>query len=237
MIDYVPPKDVNMEKLKPAYYIYANEVRPTSTTFEIPQTREFKEKPTDEDLMRYAKDLKNLFSDGFQWGDLGKIISISNKNILKYPMSSTDKKDSLIKIFDYLIDITDTPYLPDRISDPFMKKLVPSFVEMVISKFVYFSDPVEGKPDEKALEDYAKKVKNLFDDGFQWADIPKITYLAIDFAHGFYTLSKEEKAKIVKYIIDYAIDHTHAFVIGDSIADRILKSITHSIIDEISDKL
>ena len=41
-------------------------------------------------------------------------------------------RDKIIVVVEYIIDRTDTPWLDDDMSDPFMKAMVPSLVDYVI---------------------------------------------------------------------------------------------------------
>jgi hypothetical protein len=228
--DYQPPQDNHhMDYKKPPYHICAYVEEDNS-----PFLKDGKLNNTY--LKKCAEELKTLFNDGFQWSDLGKIISMSNEAVIKQPLTAEQKKAAIVGIFDNLIDITDTPYLPDKIFDPVFKRMIPNFVNLIATDVFFFIDPVEGKPSEKTMLQYAKKVKNILSDGFQWSDIPKVTYLALDFANSFVSLDKAEKAKLAKYVIDYGLDHTSILFIGDDFVDEILKSITHSVIDEFFNK-
>ena len=189
-------------------------------------------KANDKYLKDCAKEIKKVFADGFQWKDIGTIIVLANERIVKTSMSTKEKRKAISKILDHLIDITDTPLLPDKIFDPLFKRMIPSMVDLIISEVIFFMEPEGGAPSKNAIKAYGKKVKSILADGFQGSDVPKIIYLALDFANSFVDLTGEQKADIAKDIIDYGLDNSHVFFIGDEIVDNILKKISYSVIDK-----
>jgi hypothetical protein len=88
---------------------------------------------TTEQLEVMASGVLELFDDGFQFSDIpavvGKAMEIAET---AGSMTGPEKKELAIMLIGYVIDKTDTPWLPDPLVDPLVKKLVPSLVELVI---------------------------------------------------------------------------------------------------------
>jgi hypothetical protein len=70
-----------------------------------------------------AEEIVALFDDGFQLTDLFEIIpKIMEIVEAVEEMTGAEKEEAAGVILDFVVDKTDTPWLPDNLTDPFLKK-------------------------------------------------------------------------------------------------------------------
>jgi len=94
---------------------------------------------TKDQIAGYAKGVMELFDDGFQTSDLFKVVPAVMEIIGAVKDTTGPEKMALaILLVNYVIDETDTPWVPDAIADPIMKKYVPGAIQMAW-------DAAEGK--------------------------------------------------------------------------------------------
>lgn len=80
---------------------------------------------------------KTLFADGFGWGHLASTIKVGMEAVERVSgLSGEEKKAQVCAFIDYVLDNTDTPWLPDAVSDPVMKGLARQFVPGLIDTLV-----------------------------------------------------------------------------------------------------
>lgn len=188
--------------------------------------------PSHEQTRKWAEEMLDLFEDGFQWTDIPRMMRIAQSFLAPFPsMSLEEKRGSVVQILDDVIDITDTPFLPDEYSDPIFKALTPMFVNILISDETLRIVPVLGKPSPDNIQDAARNVLDAFKDGFQWQDFGEISQFALQFAEQYGELSANDKAGIAKQIIDFVIDQTDTPYMIDSVSDPIFKQIIHPFIN------
>lgn len=93
-------------------------------------------KITAEWIEKKAKECYELLDDGFQWTDLfamlPKIIEVAKT---AKEMDEQGQKDTAVAIIEHIIDETDTPWVPDSITDPIIKKAAPYIVGLAFSAF------------------------------------------------------------------------------------------------------
>ena len=76
-------------------------------------------------LEKQWEDAKGLFADKFQWSDLTAALKIGMESLKLFQGATGEEKNEMAVAFlCKIIDETDTPYLPDWISDPVMKAAV-----------------------------------------------------------------------------------------------------------------
>ncbi len=202
---------------------------------------ELVEAPSDDDLLARAKELKAVFDDGFQWSDLASIVRQSYDFVVKYQdLSEERRQDAVIGIISHLIDITDTPYLPDRFTDPLFKAMVPPFVELfgnsIAGNFEKLPTPESEKPTGEDLIEFAQKLKSTFEDGFQWTDLATVVNSSMQFIGSFPFLPKEEKKDCVIEIVNHLIDITDTPKLPDNFIDPIFKSVVPSFVEILFEK-
>ncbi len=85
-------------------------------------------------IKEHADEILKAFEDGFQWSDVFALVPHAMEIVESVgDMSGPEKEESALGIIDYVIDATDTPWLPDNLTDPLLKKgaryLIPLLVQ------------------------------------------------------------------------------------------------------------
>jgi hypothetical protein len=81
----------------------------------------------------YSQELVRKFSHKLAWNELTKVIEYSLGFVIHEKDMSCDQKRYLAKkISNYVIDFTDTIYLPDGFSDPIFKKISNTIIDIII---------------------------------------------------------------------------------------------------------
>lgn len=84
-------------------------------------------------IEEHAKNIMEKFEDGFQWADVFTIIPEAMEIVQEVgDMTGTEKEESALAVIDYVIDNTDTPWLPDGLTDPLLKKGARLMIPMLI---------------------------------------------------------------------------------------------------------
>lgn len=212
-------------------------------TSETPAVETLPAEPAPVDPMfKKAEDLKALFNDGFQWKDLGAITSSVLDFVLEnQSLGAEEVKANVMKVLFHLIDITDTPYLPDRFTDPLFKAMIEPFVELLqgvmAGNFVMLPTQDSEKPTGERMMEYIEKLKEAYKDGFDWSDLMLTIKSSVEFVGSFPYLDRKEKQKCVLDIINHVIDETDTPKVPDFFADGIFKSLAASFVEEIFNKL
>lgn len=100
-------------------------------------TNNYKEKVmakfTTAQIAEHAQKIMESFDDGFQWSDFWDIVPQAvaiTKDVES--MTEEEREETALLLIDYVIDNTDTPWLPDDMIDPILKKgaryMVPRFL-------------------------------------------------------------------------------------------------------------
>ena len=198
-------------------------------------------RPTDRELDSIARDVQKLFEDGIQWNDFPIIMSIASHYLQDFSnLSLESRRDSVEHILFYIIDHTDTPYLPDLFSDPLFKNMVPHFVNVIVLESLdeYLSPiKISGTPTEDIIREYAEEIFQTFEDGFQWKDLTTISKLGILFANQFIDLNFEQKKNTANDFVNYIIDNTDTPMLPDYFIDPIFKEVSNAAIEIIMDQL
>lgn len=90
-------------------------------------------------IEEHAKKLLAAFDDGFQWSDVFNLVPQAMEIVQAVGgMTGPEKEESALAIIDYVIDNTDTPWLPDALTDPIIKKgarfMIPKLIEAAKGK-------------------------------------------------------------------------------------------------------
>lgn len=85
-------------------------------------------------IQEHADKLMEAFEDGFQWSDIFDLVPSAMEIVQAVgDMTGEEKEESALAIIDYVIDNTDTPWVPDSLVDPLLKKgvryLIPSLIK------------------------------------------------------------------------------------------------------------
>lgn len=196
--------------------------------------------PNDQDLLNCAREIKQIFDDGFQWSDLGLMVDEAMDFVEAYDGLTLDqKRNNILAIVNHVIDITDTPYLPDRIFDPIFKDIMPAFVDMAMNTFKgkltlnLGSRTFAGVPSEELLRAFAKQIKDVYGDGFQWSDLGSTVQICVEFIAAYRDLDQEGKKKSTIDLLNYVIEMTDTPYLPDSMADPVMKKMVPSFVNLI----
>lgn len=193
-------------------------------------------------LLKKAQDFKNIFADGFQWSDLGALVGQIYDFTTSYQNLSREQIQSCVLItLNHLIDVTDTPYLPDNFTDPILKTVLPPFISLLGNlmegKFALLPTSSSPKPSGDRLMDFMKKTQAIYADGFQASDIAATIKVGVEFAGSFPLMSKADKQKCVIDLVNFVIDKTDTPSAPDFVTDPIFKSMAAGFIKEIFKRL
>ncbi|NGX56051.1 MAG: hypothetical protein K1060chlam5_00285 [Candidatus Anoxychlamydiales bacterium] len=185
--------------------------------------------PNRKDLLYCANQIKNLFIEGFKWEDLAFIMNYANKFIDQYNnISNYKKRQGIITIINLLIDITDTPYLPDIIFDSIFKMIAENIVYLILP------DPMEDSSENASnlnVDDFANDLLKEYK-VIDFKDLSEITNKSISFAKK-HDLPKEKKIEIATYLVDSIIDNANTPYIQNYYTDGIMKDISYGFIIEL----
>jgi len=88
---------------------------------------------TAEEVIAKAEKIAEAFSDGFQFEDIATVIKEAAEFAEIPGMGGAEKHALAVALVSHVIDITDTPWLPDALTDPLLKKLIPAILEVLIA--------------------------------------------------------------------------------------------------------
>ena len=84
-------------------------------------------------IQEQAEKIMEAFEDGFQWSDVFEIIPNAMEIVQAAgDMNGAEKQESALAIIDYVVDNTNTPWLPDNLTDPLLKKGARFMIPMLI---------------------------------------------------------------------------------------------------------
>jgi len=89
-----------------------------------------------EQVTGHIDDLKAIFADGFQVEDIGRLVKEVTEIAETYKglsgMSGAERKEAAVAIINQFIDDTNTPWLPDPLTDPIFKRVAPGIIDAVL---------------------------------------------------------------------------------------------------------
>lgn len=198
----------------------------------------YSDKISDEEIDSASKAILEPLRDGFQIADVVSIISnISDYVEKKHPVNNSEKRNITSKILCHIIDITDTPGLPDFIFDGIFKALVPQLVAVmypdkkIVDATYSQLHSIELIELEKAIDGFFSEIH----DGFTLDDIPRCISYAAKFFSGYSYLTREEKKSAAKQLFFKVIDETDTPYLPDFFFDDIFKQIGSQMIDYLID--
>ena len=184
--------------------------------------------------MATLKEIIDVIEDRLEWSDVPVIMDMSAKMLGHFSKLSIDmKRQSLIDVLNYVIDHTDTPWLPDRMTDPFFKAMVPPFAHIFISDDflaeIDFSVP-RGLVESKDFVGVADLIREKFADGFHWSDLTYTIGAAFSFGAQLDDMNWEERGQVMNDLVDYIVDKTDTPWMPDHFSDPVFKAFAHSTI-------
>lgn len=148
------------------------------------------------------------------------------------------RKEVAKKVFNKVIDITDTVGAPDFLLDPLFKLFTSSLVDLM-----YPNDPnmrigitINHHPTDRDVEDAITGFFSQLQDGFTIDDIPRCISYSVKFFSIYNSLSREEKASAAKKLLAKVIDVTDTPYLPDFIFDDLFKKIGNQVIDYLLER-
>jgi len=85
-------------------------------------------------VQEHAEHLMKAFDDGFQWSDVFDLVPNAMEIVEQAGgMTGPEKEESALAIIDYVVDNTNTPWIPDALTDPIIKKaaryMIPKLID------------------------------------------------------------------------------------------------------------
>ncbi|MBM3192431.1 MAG: hypothetical protein FJZ63_07275 [Chlamydiae bacterium] len=218
------------------------------TVTDLPQTTErfiFWDTPPQEDfsndpLFLKAQDIVNKLGQELSWKNATLILEESFNFVSSDATLSIEaQKQQVVTIFNYIIDLTDTPYLPDTYTDPLFKILVPPLVDLISKSFKGTLVPIISTQPftRESFLKFTEELKNTFTINFRWQDLVTCIGDAISFIAGFSDLALQDKKDLSIEIINFIIDNTDTPYVPDSISDPLFKALARPVIEYIFDRL
>jgi len=87
---------------------------------------------TESKVLEAVDKLKATFADGLQISDLSVVLEEIVVFADLFTLEGEEKKALALRVAEKVIDDTDTPWLPDPLTDPLIKKFLPSLIDLVI---------------------------------------------------------------------------------------------------------
>jgi|GEM_PF-1084570 len=193
-------------------------------------------------LYEFSVELVNSFKEGFSWKDCVKIINES-LNFIKENQNLTieQQKEKVNAIMGHLIDLTDTPYLPDSYTDPIFKAAIAPVIDFIVAMngegFEIIPTLHFEKANQKTFKAFTEKLKETYGDGFQWSDLAVYLKESTSFVLGFNNLSRDEMKSFLRDIINRLIDITDTPFLPDALIDPVLKAFTSPLVESIFSSL
>lgn len=198
--------------------------------------------PTIDPLYQAAQSIVNSLGEGFSLHSIYELVFKSYEFVkTQQGLSLEDQKSTLTTLINHIIDITDTPYLPDTLTDPIFKALTPSLLDLFLS----FQGPNAQlipqinlePPSPQTFQLFLETLQETYADGFQLSDIAVYIQKTSIFVMGFSNLTDEEKLNSTCDIVNMIIDNINFGPLPSAITSPILKSFTKPLIQTIFSKI
>lgn len=191
-------------------------------------------------LYQKAQAMVATMNDGFQWSDLITIIQEAFDFIKSNQgLAPIEQKQQVAILLNHIVDLTDTPYLPDSFTDPLFKLLIPPVIDVVINSGKFSVIPVIRKdlPTQDTFKRFAQELQNTYADGFQWSDLGSYIQSSMNFVCSFAVLTSAQKQTAVVDIINMVIDTVDFPYVPDDLIDPILKTLVPPMVSMVFARL
>jgi hypothetical protein len=193
----------------------------------------------------YIQTAKTIMDSLHQTLGVASVYDVFNKTYefvkQQQGMSLADQKEAILQVINYIIDSTDTPYLPDSFTDPVFKAFAPTLLDLFLEMQGTGANliPVMSneKPSQQTFQNYIKSLKASYADGFQLSDIALYIEKTVVFSMGFTNLTEKEKIDASVEIINTIIDNLNFGPLPSLVTAPILKTFTRPLVELIFSKV
>lgn len=212
----------------------------TVTSFEV--TSFTNHRDVSDPLYIYAQSLLSVFEGGFSWTNFTKMLHSSFVFIKQNQrLSIEDQKKKVCTIINYVIDLTDTPYVDDSYADPVLKAITPPIIDLIATvengSFSIIPALSEVAFNKEGCKKFMEELTAIHSDGFQWSDLQSYLEKTISFMGGFSELTSKDKQGYVLEILYQVIDLTDTPGLPDMITDPIVKAVIPGLVQYLFDQL
>lgn len=189
-------------------------------------------------LYSFSLEMVDSFKEGFSWKDCVKIINQS-LNFIKENQNLTleEQKEKVNTIMRHVIDLTDTPYLPDSYTDPIFQAAIAPVIDFIVAMngegFEIIPTLHFEEANGQTFRSFVEKLKETYGDGFQWNDLGVYLKESTSFVLGFKNLSTDQMKESLVDIINTFIDITDTPFLPDTLVDPVLKAFTPPLVESI----
>lgn len=193
-------------------------------------------------LYQQAESMVAVMKDGFQWQDVTSIIRLAF-NFVQHNQALTfeQQKEQVTTLLGYIIDLTDTAYLPDSFTDPLFKALMPPIIDTIgratTGQMRIIPTISTGASSSETFKNFAAELQATYADGWQWSDLGSYLQSTLAFVCSFASLTKEQQKAAVIDIINVRIDAVDMPYIPDNLVDPILKSMMPPLVSLLFDEV
>ena len=193
-------------------------------------------------LHQEAEAMVAVMKDGFQWQDVTSIIRLAFNFVQQNQgLTFEQQKEQVTTLMGHIIDLTDTPYLPDSFTDPLFKALMPPIIDIIgcatTGQIRIIPTITSGVASSDTFKNFAAELQATYTDGWQWSDLGSYLQSTLAFVCSFASLTKEQQKAAVIDIINVTIDAVDMPYLPDNLVDPILKSMMPPLVTLLFDKI
>lgn len=193
---------------------------------------------TRQKLFSQGDKMLNSLSEGFSLRALMRLIKESVIFVKQESSCGAEKQKEHIGILvDYIIDKTDTPFLPDDYTDPFLKALsrplIDVFIKVIERNFEILPSLSEEEFSKQRLDLFITKMQETYADGFQLSDLVVYIEQTFSFVLGFTSLERAQQKEACVYGLNVFIDQVPVPMVPSMIAGPVLKSLSSSLVEMV----
>lgn len=212
-------------------------------TTSVPTTTEAEKKTyiTLQEMLLIAQTITKDVDGELTWSAVPKIMHLSSQMVNDTAHLPKDvRNQAIVQVINQVIDLTDTPFLPDKLTDPLFKAMVPAFVDVFADDDVLSGlsfDITDEMTANKNYEAIGKAIIKEFSDSFEWKDLLFALKVAMKFANTMENATQDTRAEMIKHVLHVIVDEVDIPKFPDAIADPIIKLFLDELVDEFKQYL
>lgn len=189
--------------------------------------------PSHEDLFQIAKNVSSEFQGKFNWEDFVLMIEASQRGLKDFALSQKEEQKHVKLVLKHVVDLTDTPYLPDGFTDLLYKSMIDPFVDVVlpVDGFAFTMQMREGCPTEEDAKDAARAMSLKLNSRFHWNTLGELVLYSLHLAKSYSCGTSYQRASFAKDIVRLTLDQTDTCLYPEKFIDWIFKKLAFSMID------